>query len=330
MDTTTLPSLDTAVSRIGLGTWTLDGWQWDEDDSESRPTIDEQTTIDTIVGALESGINVIDTAPVDGRGAAEPLVGAALAEYGRREEVVLTTKTGLDRNGDGTIVRNADPDHIRAEVINSLERLNTDYVDLYQVHWPDPLIPIDETAGALRELRNEGLIRAIGVNHFSPSQMDTFRRAAPLSTYQSAYSLFERGIEDGVRSYCQQEDIGLLTYGTLCRGILNGNMQEDRPFQAEDLRETEYLEAVDQLDQFARTHYGKRALHLAVRWVLDQGIDVALLGTRVLGQLDPMEAISGWSLTDEDMAEIDRILANTLSDSISPAFMAPPARDEVE
>jgi aryl-alcohol dehydrogenase-like predicted oxidoreductase len=297
----------------------------------------EQAAIDTVLAALDRGITLIDTAPVYGFGRSEELVGTALDEHGRRDEVVLATKAGLDWD-DETPFRNASPERIRTEITDSLERLQTDYIDLYQVHWPDPLVPADETARVLRELRDEGLIRAIGVSNYAPTQMDTFRRAAPLDACQPPYNLFERGIEDGVLPYCRQEDISLLTYGALCRGLLSGTMSADRTFEGDDLRNTDpkfqaprfeqYLAAADRLDQFARERYDRRVIHLAVRWILDRGVDVALWGARTPDQLDPVDEVSGWSLTDEDLDAIDRILDETIDDPVGPEFMAPPSRED--
>jgi aryl-alcohol dehydrogenase-like predicted oxidoreductase len=331
MEYTTLhPDLPDA-SRVGLGTWAIGGWMWGG--------THEQEAIDTVLAALHRGITLIDTAPVYGFGRSEELVGKALSEYDRRHEVVLATKVGLDWDDDEPF-RNSTPERIRTEITDSLERLQTDYIDLYQVHWPDPLVPFDETARVLRELRDEGLIRAIGVSNFAPTQMDTFRRAAPLDACQPPYNLFERGIEDGVLSYCQQEDISLLTYGALCRGLLSGKMSVDRTFEGDDLRNTDpkfqaprfeqYLAAADRLDQFARERYDRRVIHLAVRWILDQGVDVALWGARTPDQLDPVDEVSGWSLTDDDLADIDRILDETIEDPVGPEFMAPPSREERE
>jgi len=332
VDTTTLPGIDKDVSRIGLGTWAIGGWMWGG--------TQEQQAVDTILSALDRGITLIDTAPVYGFGRSEEIVGKALQEYGRRDDVVLATKAGLDWDDDGGVMRRNTPERLRTEIADSLDRLQTDYIDLYQVHWPDPLVPMDEVAGVLREFRNDGRIRAIGVSNFSPSQMDTFRRAAPLDTCQPPYNLFERGIEDGIKSYCQQEDIGLLTYGALCRGLLSGTMSTDRTFEGDDLRNTDpkfqephfeqYLTAVDRLDEFARDRYGKRVIHLAARWILDQGVEVALWGARTPDQLDAAEAVSGWELTDDDLDAIDRILDETIDEAIAPDFMAPPSRDAAE
>jgi len=330
VETTTLPSLDTPVSRVGLGTWAIGGAEWGG--------TDEQQAVDTVRSALDRGITLIDTAPVYGFGRAEEVVGRALDEAGRREDVVLATKVALDWDEDGSVVRRATPERIREEITDSLRRLRTDYVDLYQVHWPDPLVPMDETATVLRELRDEGLIRAIGVSNFTPSQMDTFRRAAPVDTCQPPYNLFERHIEDDVLPYCRQEGIGLLTYSALCRGLLSGHMSRDRTFADDDIRTHDpkfqdphldrYLEAVERLDQFARTYYDRRVLPLAVRWILDQGVDVALWGARHPEQLDPIDDVGGWALSADARDEIDRILDDAIDETFEPNFMAPALRTD--
>jgi aryl-alcohol dehydrogenase-like predicted oxidoreductase len=329
MDYTSLHPDLPAASRIGLGTWAIGGWMWGG--------TDERQAADTVRAALDRGVTLIDTAPAYGFGRAEEIVGTALNEAGRREDIVLATKAGLDWT-DGTPVRKATPERIRSEITDSLERLQTDYVDLYQVHWPDPLVPADETARALRALRDEGLIRAIGVSNFPPTQMDTFRRAAPLDACRPPYNLFERGAEDGVLPYCRQEDIALLAYGAFCRGLLRGTMTADRSFEDDDPRSGDptfqeprfgqYLDAVDRLDRFARTHHDRRVVHLAARWILDQGVDVVLWNARTPDQLDPVAAVSDWSLTGDDRAEVDRILDETIGEPVSPREEAPPSREE--
>ena len=332
METTSLDPLDMEASRVGLGTWAIGGWMWGGSD--------ERESIDTILAALDRGINVIDTAPIYGHGRSEEIVGKALQEYGRRENVVLATKVALDWDASAGVdaVRNATPARIRTEIEQSLERLQTDYIDLYQVHWPDPLVPQDETAGAMKELYDEGLIRAIGVSNYAPEQMEAFREAAPLHTNQPPYNLFERGIDEDVKPYCEEEGIGLVTYGALCRGLLSGAMSAGRTFEGDDLRNTDpkfqaprfeqYLNAVDRLDAFAQERYDRRVIHLAVRWILDVGVDVALWGARTPDQLDPVTEISGWSLTEDDLEAIDAIVEAEVDDPVGPEFMAPPTRDE--
>jgi len=148
-------------SRIALGTWSIGGWMWGGSD--------EGEAIKTIRTALDLGITLIDTAPAYGFGRSEELVGRAIAEHGQRERVLIATKVGLEWRA-GQVSRNASAERIRAEVEDSLRRLRTDYIDIYQVHWPDPLVALGETAAALRQLFEQGTIRAIGVSNFSPKR----------------------------------------------------------------------------------------------------------------------------------------------------------------
>jgi aryl-alcohol dehydrogenase-like predicted oxidoreductase len=223
-----------------------------------------------------------------------------------------------------------------AEIHDSLRRLRTDYIDIYQVHWPDPLVPVEETAGAMRELYQQGKIRAIGVSNFSVAQLRAFRLVAPLHVVQSPYNLFERAIEQDVLPYCLDNKIATLGYGALCRGLLSGRMRPDSTFEGDDLRRVDpkyrpprfaqYLNAVGKLDQLAQRQFQRRVIQLAVRWVLDQGISVALWGGRRPDQLQAALGVQGWSLDAATKANIDRILSDTITDPVGPEFMAPPQR----
>ncbi len=328
IETTQIPGTDLKPSRVGLGTWAIGGWMWGgSDDAKSIRTIQE---------AVDRGITLIDTAPVYGFGHSEEIVGKALAQGGRRKKVVIATKVALDWK-DGKPFRNASRTRIMKEIDDSLRRLQTDVIDLYQVHWPDPNVPIEETAGALKDLLKAGKIRAIGVSNFSPVQMDKFRAVAPLATDQPPYNLFEREIERDVLPYCQRNKIVTLAYGALCRALLAGKMTADTKFSGDDLRIHDpkfqqprfgqYLKAVAALDQFAQRQFGKRVVHLAVRWILDkQGAGFALWGARKPEQLDPVADVYGWKLDDSAMKEIDRILAATIKAPVGPEFMAPPEK----
>ena len=324
MEFADIPGTGLKVSRITLGTWAIGGWMWDG--------TDEAESIATIKAALAHGITVVDTAPVYGFGRSEEIVGKALAD-GPRKTVLIATKVGLEWH-DGKITRNGSRDRIMREVEDSLKRLRTDRIDIYQVHWPDPSRPIAETALAMRELYEQGTIGAIGVSNFSVPQMDEFRSASPLHVLQPPYNLFERGIETEILPYCRKHSIATLGYGALCRGLSSGRMHADTKFSGDDLRLkdpkfrpprfAQYLAAVEQLDRFARKRYGTHVIDLAMRWVLDQGITTALWGARRQDQLAPVEAAMGWSLDTAAKAEIDRILAETIHDPVGPEFMAPP------
>jgi aryl-alcohol dehydrogenase-like predicted oxidoreductase len=322
-------NLPLRASRIALGTWAIGGWMWGG--------TDEDEAIRTIHAALDRGINLIDTAPVYGFGRSEEIVGMALAQGGRRKQVLIATKTGLDWK-DNKPFRNATRSRIFEEIEHSLRRLKTDVIDIYQVHWPDPETPIEETAEAMATLHRHGKICAIGVSNFSPAQMNAFRAIAPLHTVQPPYNLFERGIESSVLPYCRGANLTTITYGALCRGLLAGRISASTQFSGDDLRRSdpkfqsprfrEYIAAVENLDRFAQANYGKRVIHLALRWLLDRpGVGVALWGARHPDQLRPLADVMGWRIDADAMVEIDRILETSIADSIGPEFMAPPVRD---
>ena len=319
------------TSRIGLGTWAIGGWMWGG--------TDEAQSIATIRSAVERGITLIDTAPAYGFGRSEEIVGKALVEGSLRDKVQIATKVGLAWR-DGKVFRDSRPARIRKEIEDSLRRLRTDYIDLYQVHWPDLETPIAETARTLEDLRRQGKVRAIGVSNYSPAQMDAFRAVASLDAVQPPYNLFEREIDKAVLPYAKRTGLTVLSYGALCRGLLSGRMTADTKFDGDDLRKVDpkfqgqrfrqYLAAVDQFKKLAQRRFGKSVLALAVRWVLDQGPTIALWGARNPSQMDPIAEIDGWHFDAAAKREIDAILARCITDPVSPSFMAPPATRPVQ
>lgn len=325
VETLTIQGISRPVSRIALGTWAIGGWMWGGSD--------ESKAIATIRSAVERGINLIDTAPVYGFGNSEEIVGKALEEI--RDKAVIATKVALDWNDDGPF-RNATPARIRQEIEDSLRRLKTDHIDLYQVHWPDPLTPIDETARELEKLRQEGKVLALGVSNFSPEQMDAFRDVAPLAAVQPPYNLFERDIEKDVLPYAKDHGLAVLAYGALCRGLLAGKMSPSTRFDGDDLRKVDpkfqsprfeqYLAAVAALEDYARARHDKTVLALAIRWILDKGPTIALWGARKPEQIEGVDEAFGWSLSQEELDEIDKILTRHVTDPVGPEFMAPPTR----
>jgi len=329
MDKRTFGNTDIQVTPVGLGTWAIGGWMWGG--------TDEAQSIDTIHRAIDKGIGLVDTAPVYGFGRSEEIVGKALAN-GRRDKVALATKVALNWNDDhDKIWRDSTASRIEQEVEDSLKRLQTDRIDIYQVHWPDPKTPMEETARALEKLYQAGKIRAIGVSNFTPSQMDELQKSVPLHSLQPPYNLFERDIEREILPYCRENGIATITYGGLCRGLLTGKMREDTQFNGDDLRKNDpkfqgdryrqYLNAVAELDALAKERYQKNVLALALRWLVDQpGVTTALWGARRPEQLDPVDDIEGWALDKEAMAAIDDILDRCIDDPVGPEFMAPPTR----
>jgi aryl-alcohol dehydrogenase-like predicted oxidoreductase len=330
METIEIGTSGLVASRIALGTWAIGGSMWGGTDTRSAPR--------TIDAAIDRGITLIDTAPVYGFGHAEEIVGRALRAGRRRDRVLIATKCGLSWHGE-KVFRNAAPGRIQQEVEESLRRLRTDRIDLYQVHWPDALVPVDETAAVMARLFEQGKIRAIGVSNFSPAQMETFRHAAPLHATQPPYNLFEREIEANVLPHAKKTGLTVLAYGALCRGLLSGKMTAATRFEGDDLRRgdpkfqepryQQYLAAATELKSFARERYGKSLLALAIRWILDQGPTIALWGARRADQLDGLEDVFGWSLDETAMREIDAILARNILDPVGAEFMAPPSSAKV-
>jgi aryl-alcohol dehydrogenase-like predicted oxidoreductase len=326
VETIAIGSSGLSAPRIALGAWAIGGWMWGG--------TDEAQAIATIQAAIDRGVSMIDTAPVYGFGRSEEIVGRALE--GRRDRALIATKCGLEWS-TGAPRRDSRPERIERELEDSLARLRTDRIDLYQVHWPDPETPIAETARALERMYTSGKIRAIGVSNFGPAQMHELRAVAPLHAVQPPYNLFERAIDGDVLPYAKEHELAVLAYGPLCRGLLTGRIDETTTFEGDDLRNSDpkfadrsrrvqYVSAVRALDAYARERFGKSVLALAVRWVLDRGPTVALWGGRRPEQLDPIEDVFGWSLDEDAMRDIDAIVAREVSDPVGPEFMAPPLR----
>lgn len=326
MEYTEVSDLGFKISRLTLGTWAIGGWQWGG--------TDEEESISTILRAIDMGVTTIDTAPIYGFGKSEELVGEAIQQHGNREELQIATKLGLEWDEQQNVRRNSSRERILKEVEDSLRRLQTDYIDIYQIHWPDLQTNFKETAETMAELLEEGKIRAIGVSNYSVDQIKEFQKTAPVHTSQPPYNLFERGIEKDLLPFCRDNNITLLTYGALCRGLLSGKMDANREFRKGDLRRnadpkfqggtfTRHLEAVDKLKEYAAQHLKKEVLHLAVRWVLDKGVDSAIWGARRPEQVT-FDQVTGWQLSPKQLREIERIVEETVENPVSPAFMAPP------
>ena len=277
--------------------------------------------------------HLIDTAPVYGFGRSEEIVGKALAD-GLARDVILATKVGLEWK-DGKIYPQRQPRAIMREIEDSLRRLRTDVIDLYQVHWPDPETPIEETARRCASSTIEGTF-APSASAISRPRKWTSSAGRPLDALQPPYNLFER--DDRARSlpYCGRArhcDAGL--WRALPRPSRRAHVgryaihrrrsrRVDPKFQPP--RFAQYLAAVGELTTLARERFGKSVLGLALRWVLDQGPTIALWGARHPGQLDPIDEIDGWHIDEASKHDIDAILKRCIKDPASPQFMAPPLK----
>lgn len=311
MDKITLGRSGLKVSPICFGTWQLGG-EWGSFDRDAATA--------AIRRARDVGINFFDTAQAYGFGASEQLLGTALADQLRtaRDEIVIATKGGLRLEGD-QLVRDASPDWLRRGVDASLQALGVDVIDLYQLHWPDPRTPMDETAGALAALVQTGKIRHVGVSNFDVEQLTAFAAHGPLESLQPPYHMFRRDIEDEILPYCRSQGIGVLIYGPLAHGLLAGTMSEATRFAEDDWRDhspdftgetfRRNLGVVNALASYADAR-GVSLPVLAVAWALARpGVDVAIVGARRRQHLDEIVRAADVTLTSEDLAEIDRILA---------------------
>ena len=315
MDRVRLGMTDLQVSPICFGTWQLGG-DWGG--------VDEREATAAIRRALELGVNVFDTAQAYGFGASERLLGRALAPElrSRRDDVVLATKGGLRPNGEDGIVRDASRAWLREGVEQSLRALGVDHIDLYQLHWPDSAVPVEETAGALQELVDEGKVRHVGVSNFDASQMAAFARTRPVETLQPPYHLFRREIEAEVLPYCAEHDIGVLVYGPLAHGLLTGAIDEDTRFEASDWRASSPLfqgeelrrnvVTVRRLERLA-SELGTTVSALAIAWTLAHpAVDVAIVGARHAAHVEDSVGAGALRLGDADLAEINAIMAGAI------------------
>lgn len=305
MQEITLGKTGLHVSRIAFGTWQLGG-DWG--------STDEAAAIAAIRRAADSGINLFDTAQGYGFGASERLLAAALRGL-RRDEFVVATKGGLRPKPDGGITRDGSPEWIRAGVESSLRALRTDYIDIYQVHWPDPATPFADTADELAKLVADGKIGHVGVSNFDEQQMEEFSGTVPVETLQPPYHLFRRDIEPAILPYTAVHDIGVLVYGPLAHGLLTGRMRPGTVFAPDDWRSknamfagdiyARNLEVVSRLERFAHQQLGTSVSKLAVAWTLAHpGVHVAIIGTRNASHI--AEGIEAADLT-LDQATLSRI-----------------------
>jgi aryl-alcohol dehydrogenase-like predicted oxidoreductase len=311
MQTVTLGATGLEVTSLAYGTWQFGG-DWGP--------VDARAAIEAIGYARSLGINFFDTAQAYGFGRSERLLGQALAAELRsaRDSVVIATKGGLRMDG-GNLVRDASPAWLRKGTEASLEALGTEYIDLYQVHWPDPQTPIEETAAALAELVREGLIRHVGVSNYTPGQIEQFAAVLPVQTVQPPYHLFRRDAETDLLPYAQAHNIGVLAYGPLAHGLLGGAITSTTTFGPGDWRThspaftgdgfARNLQVVAALRSFAG-RLGATIAQLAVAWVLAHpAVQVAVVGARTPAhQAETLGALD-LTLSQADLAEIDTIMA---------------------
>jgi aryl-alcohol dehydrogenase-like predicted oxidoreductase len=308
--TTELGQTGLEITRVGFGAWAIGGGDWEfgwgaQDDAESVAAIER---------ALELGVNWIDTAAACGLGHSETIVRRALEGVERRPYVF--TKAGLLDGGGGRVVNRLKRDSIRREVEASLTRLAVDAIDLYQIHWPNPDRDVEEGWSAFAELKDEGLVRHIGVSNFDVDQLRRAQAIAPVETLQPPYSLVDRAVEAEILPFAEREGIGVIAYSPMGSGLLTGAMTRERiasladnDWRKQDERFNEpalsrHLATVARLQMVADL-YGTTPGAVAIAWTLaNPAVDAAIVGFRRPAQVDPLLSAADLELTPQDLAEI--------------------------
>ena len=297
------------LTEIGLGTWAIGGpWDW------GWGPQDDRDSIRTILRALELGINWIDTAAVYGLGHAEEVVASALK--GRRSEVFIATKCGLVWDDRGNVVRNNRPESIMRECEASLRRLNTDYIDLYQIHWPDANTPVEESWEAMIRLQEQGKVRYIGVSNFDVPLLERCEALHHVNSLQPPYSLLNRKVEKNILPWCQQHGVGVVAYSPMQSGLLTGRFDKSRLAPDDWRHKSPYfkepqlsknLQFVEKLKPIA-AKYDKTVAQLAISWVLmHPAVTSAIVGARRPEQIEEIVGGAGWKIEEEDMQEINKL-----------------------
>jgi aryl-alcohol dehydrogenase-like predicted oxidoreductase len=309
--TTELGSTGMEITRVGFGAWAIGGGEWEfgwgpQDDEESIAAIDR---------ALELGINWIDTAAAYGFGHSEEVVGRALE--GLEQRPFVFTKCSLVEGPGRKVLHSLKRDSIRREAEASLARLRVDAIDLYQIHWPDPEADIEEGFAALKELKDEGLVRHIGVSNFSAEQMRRVGQVAPVETLQPQYSLIVRDAEAEILPFAEREGIGVIAYSPMGSGLLTGKMTRERieglppgDWRRRDERFNEpllsdHLATAERVRSVA-DRLGVAPGAVAIAWTLrNPAVDGAIVGLRRPNQVDELIDAATLELSDEDAGEIE-------------------------
>ena len=318
------------VSVVGFGGWPMGGNYGESDDSEGQAAVRR---------AHELGVTCFDNAAVYGQGHSERVMGAALKPI--RDQIVLVTKCGLDRDPEGGgVIRNGTRAHVLESCERSLKNLDTDYIDLMLVHWPDIFTPFEETMRALEELHRAGKIRYAGVSNFLPDMLEECKKHFGIVANQMGYSMLDRRIERDVMPWCGQNGIGIMSYGSLAHGLLSGAMTAEYEFKPNDWRYSgnafglplfdrakhfpANIQTQDRLRAIAERE-GHTLPDLALSWVVShETVTTALVGFTTPGQVEDAARAAEWKLSPELYAEVTAISDEAYQRNVSGEMMAPP------
>ena len=313
-----LGSSDLNFSVIGLGTWAIGGGDWQFGWGDQ----DEQEALDTIVKAVDVGINWIDTAAVYGLGRSEELVGKALKLVPESQRPVVATKCGRTDLGNGQIGKSLKRDSVIAECEGSLKRLDVDCIDLYQMHWPEPNEEIEEGWQTLVDLKQQGKVRQIGVSNHNVEQLKLLQAIHPVASLQPPYSMIARDVEANILPFCGEQNIGVICYSPMGKGLLTGAFTKERVAQLSEKdhrsRDPRFqppqlavnLQFVDSLSSIAEG-LGWTLPELSIAWVLRRPeLTSAIVGARRPDQIAQTVIAGDRTLDTASISAIDTALAD--------------------
>jgi aryl-alcohol dehydrogenase-like predicted oxidoreductase len=311
MKTRKLGATNLNLTTVGIGTWPMSGagrTGWGpQDDNES---------IAAIHRGLELGINWIDTAPNYGLGHAEEVVGKALK--GLSKKPLISTKCLFMWKPDGKVYMRLDRERVRIQCENSMKRMGIDFIDMFMIHWPNPIEYVEEGWETLAELQKEGKVGVIGVSNFTVEQMEMIKPVHPIGFLEPPYSMLERNAENGLLDYCGKNNIGVVTYSSLQQGLLTGTIKTIENFAPEDVRrrsaffkEPAFAANVKFAEELApiAAKYGRTSAQLAVAWILRRPeVTSAITGPRKPSEIEDNIKGGDWVLSREDIAAVEKLL----------------------
>ncbi len=308
MELRTIVGTNIQVMPVAMGCWPITG-------ITSIGVIKEQS-LATLKAAFDSGINFFDTAYCYGYdGESERMISVALGSH--RDEITIATKGGIHwenrkQKKDGR------PETLRRQCDESLRRLNTDRVELYYLHAPDPAVPIFESAGALKELMDAGKVLSVGVSNFNVSQMEEFASVCPISASQPHFNMLQREIKAAHLPWCRQRSVSVMVYWPLMKGLLAGKLSRNHVFDPQDCRQAypmfkgdEWCKNHDFIDKLRSiaNEVGRTVAQVVINWTIQQpGITVVLCGAKRPDQIRDNAASMDWKLTDEQLEQIDQAI----------------------